>query len=72
LLAAAVAGVQTDDDNSSSDDGVDQELLTLDKAMELWNNHKTPDGEKSHSFCNTILVPYSHPQEYLIWGGWGR
>ena len=45
LLAAAVAGAQTDEDNSSSDEG-DLEPLTFDKAMELWMRHKTPKGEK--------------------------
>lgn len=44
LLAAAVAGAQTDEDNSSSDDA-DLEPLTFDKAMELWMRHKTPKGE---------------------------
>lgn len=44
LLAAAVAGAQTDEDNSSSDEG-DLEPLTFDKAMELWMRHKTPKGE---------------------------
>ena len=44
LLAAAVAGAQTDEDNSSSDEG-DLEPLTLDKAMELWMKHKKPKGE---------------------------
>ena len=45
LLAAAVAGVQTDDDNSSTEDECDREPLTLDKAMELWTKHKTSQGE---------------------------
>ena len=44
LLAAAVAGAQTDEDNSSSDEA-DLEPLTFDKAMELWMRHKTPKGE---------------------------
>lgn len=52
LLAAAVAGVQTDDDDddSSSDDEVDQECLTLDKAMELWMKHKTQQNGKITQF----------------------
>ncbi|KAK2569939.1 hypothetical protein P5673_005800, partial [Acropora cervicornis] len=44
LLAAAVAGAQTDEDNSSSDEA-DLEPLTFDKAMQLWMRHKTPKGE---------------------------
>ena len=50
LLAAAVAGVHTDEDNSSSDDEGNKQSLTLDKAMELWTKHKTQDGLKNISW----------------------
>ncbi|XP_074611453.1 uncharacterized protein LOC141865971 [Acropora palmata] len=46
LLAAAVAGAQTDEDNSSSDEA-DLEPLTFDKAMQLWMRHKTPKENKA-------------------------
>lgn len=49
LLAAAVAGAQTDDDDddSSSDGDHGRDPLTLDEAMELWNWHKTRQGQGS-------------------------
>ena len=40
-----MAGVQTDDDNSSSDEERERDQLTLDKAMELWTKHKKRNGE---------------------------
>lgn len=47
MLAAAVAGVQTDDDNSSTDEERERDPLTLDEAMELCAKHKKRNGEKT-------------------------
>ena len=58
LLAAAVAGAQTDDDNSSGDDDRERDPLTLDDAMELWNRHKTRQGEEEHeAFLGADYLP---------------
>lgn len=46
MLAAAVAGAQTDDDNSGSDEDRERDPLTLDEAMELWTKHKKRNGER--------------------------
>ena len=60
MLAAAVAGVQTDDDNSSSDEERERDSLTLDKAMELWTKHKKRNGE---ALCFKML-------SLILWSVW--